>query len=747
MRITTRLNLISGFTLVALALLTAVLLGSFLDYREARANDSLALAMKMNFFERTSCRDQYLLYREDRLKLLWFRNNAAGADLLGQARARFSSERERDLLAMLSMNLEGNTALFRRIVANAENLGRPGADAALAGELDRRLVSQLLVKAAAVGDPLAALEEECGGRMERAFQRLALTVGLFTLSLALVVVLATSQVARLIRKRLVPLHKGVQVVAGGDLAYRLPVDSGGKGGDEFSELAFSFNGMTERLQAFTRRLEAEISERKLSQILEGVDAFVYLKDTQGRYLFVNRPLCEFFGRSKEEVMGRDDRAFFDAETALRLREADRRVLEKGETVRGEETVLNPRDGHAVIYWSVKHPIRDEAGGIYALCGVSTDLTERKQLEAQLHQAQKMQSLGSLAGGVAHDMNNVLGAILGLASAHLSIQPEGTPLHGAFGTIAKAAERGAAMVKGLLGFARKTPASNLPLDPNALVREVADLLERTKPARVRLELDLAADPGRVRGDAGALSHALMNLCVNALDAMPEGGALTLRTAGRGGEVEVAVEDTGSGMDPEVLEKAMDPFFTTKGQGKGTGLGLSLVYSTMAAHRGRLELRSEPGRGTLALLRFPVCEEAGPLPVSRAAPPAVARPLSVLLVDDDDLMRTSSRSLLEVLGHQVALALCGEEAVAKLEQGFLPDVVIMDLNMPGWGGSGTLPRLRALCPDLPVLLATGRADQTALDLVEAFAGVTLLSKPFSLEELKEGLPRTSPPVGPA
>jgi len=364
----------------------------------------------------------------------------------------------------------------------------------------------------------------------------------------------------------------------------------------------------------------------------------------------------------------------------------------------------------------------------------------RDLEAQFQQAQKMESLGVLAGGVAHDMNNVLGAILAVASTHIGSQPPGSPLHHALETICKATERGGRMVKGLLGFARQTPTEERVLDMNALLGDQVALLERTTLAKVHLQLDLEAGLSPIRGDGGALAHAIMNLCVNAVDAMPENGTLTLRTRNLDGDrIEVAVEDTGAGMPREVLEKALDPFFTTKAVGKGTGLGLAMVYSTVKAHRGQMTLQSEPGRGTRVKLVFPACEPEIATPEAGPGSPAGTSggALDVLLVDDDELIQSSIQAVLEILGHRVDPAWSGEEALAKLEAGSRPDLIILDVNMPGLGGAGTLPRLRAMRPAVPVLLATGRIDQTALTLVSDHPGVTLLAKPFGLRELQKHL----------
>jgi PAS domain S-box-containing protein len=368
-----------------------------------------------------------------------------------------------------------------------------------------------------------------------------------------------------------------------------------------------------------------------------------------------------------------------------------------------------------------------------------DITARSA-EAQVRKSNQMESLGVLAGGVAHDMNNVLGAILGLATANLEIQPAGSPTYRAFDTISRAALRGGKMVKSLLNFARNSPVEERVVDLNAIVQEEVSLLEHTTLSRIRLEMDLAPDLQPMRGDAGALAHAVMNLCVNSVDAMPHSGTLRLRTRNLpGGMIEALVEDTGQGMTRDVLDRALDPFFTTKAPGKGTGLGLSMVYSTVKAHQGRMELESEPGRGTRVHLKFPACPPDAPAaePARAATGRRPSRPLQILVVDDDDLVLTSTTMQLEVLGHGVTPVSGGAEALRRLEAGLEADLVVLDMHMPGMGGAETFERLRALRPGLPVLLATGRADPVAMDLAEDSEGVTILAKPFTLHDLQNHL----------
>jgi CheY-like chemotaxis protein len=276
-----------------------------------------------------------------------------------------------------------------------------------------------------------------------------------------------------------------------------------------------------------------------------------------------------------------------------------------------------------------------------------------------------------------------------------------------------------------------------VDVNALLREQAGLLERTTLARVRVDLHLEPGLHPTLGDPGALAGAFMNLCVNAVDAIADQGTLTLRTRTLDREwIEVAVEDTGSGMTGEVMARAMDPFFTTKEVGKGTGLGLSMVYSAVKTHHGRLDIHSEPGRGTRVTVRLPRCQDGpGAEEPQAPAPAAAGTGRLVLVVDDDELIQASMREVLRVMGHRAEVAARGEEGLARLEGGLQPDLVILDMNMPGLGGAGTLPGIRALRPAVPVLLSTGRADPAAQALAAAHPGVLLVSKPFGLKELRQ------------
>jgi two-component system, cell cycle sensor histidine kinase and response regulator CckA len=498
-----------------------------------------------------------------------------------------------------------------------------------------------------------------------------------------------------------------------------------------------------------RRAEEELrsSEARYRSLFNNAQVGMFRTRLDGsEILELNDRYLQIIGRTREEVLHSPSSALW-AHPEVRA-EMVRRLLAAGHVTDFEMSIRHS-SGKAVPCLTSIRLFREEG----LLEGSLQDISERKQAEAerarfqaQLLQTQKMESLGTLSGGIAHDMNNVLGAILGLASANVELQPPGSPTGFAFETIAKAATRGGEMVRSLLAFARQSPTEERVLDVNALIREEIHLLERTTLAKVQLKLDLDPALHPIRGDGGALTHALMNLSINAVDAMSGIGVLTLRSRNLDQDwIEVAVEDTGCGMPPEVLARAMEPFFTTKQVGKGTGLGLSMVYSTVKAHGGDLEIASTPGQGTSVKLRLPACEPgAEPSPHGDGPAPSApeTRRLTVLLVDDDELIQNSVEAMLLGLGHGVITSPSGEHALAAIQAGAEPHVVILDMNMPGLGGAGTLPRLRDLRPDLPVLLATGRTDQTALDLAKSHPRITLLPKPFTLADLKRGLELSEP-----
>ena len=359
--------------------------------------------------------------------------------------------------------------------------------------------------------------------------------------------------------------------------------------------------------------------------------------------------------------------------------------------------------------------------------------EQRALEKRLQETEKLESLGNLAGGVAHDMNNVLGAIMGLASMERERAEPCTHGRRALEAIVQACARGRDLVQSLLCFARRDLEELRPVDVNHLLEELVGLLSHTTLQRIQLGTDL--DPGllSVEGDAGALNHAFLNVCVNAVDAMPEGGSLVLRTR-NGPERTVVVEfqDTGEGMTEDVLQRVTEPFFTTKPAGKGTGLGLAMTYGTVQAHQGTLTFSSQRGAGTQVRMVFPGVRAAS-TPAPEVGGGAAQRGLHILLVDDDAMVREAMTEVLTFQGHLPDCAEGGQEALDLLALGTPFDLIILDLNMPGLSGQDVLPHILAMRPGQRVLLSSGYTEASIKGLLEGRPSVRSLSKPFTIHEL--------------
>lgn len=367
------------------------------------------------------------------------------------------------------------------------------------------------------------------------------------------------------------------------------------------------------------------------------------------------------------------------------------------------------------------------------------MSQRELAEGKLRQAQKMEMIGQLTGGVAHDFNNLLMAVIGnldLLRKHLSDDPRALRL---IDGAQQGAKRGASLTQRLLAFARRQDLSLVVADLADLVRGITPLIERTIGTSAELRFELPDVPVRAELDVNQVELALLNLVVNARDAMPTGGTLSIRVdridapGGTGtGVVRLIVTDTGHGMDAATLEKATEPFFSTKGVGKGTGLGLSMIDGLVEQLGGQFELSSVVGRGTPAELRFPATDKATAAamePVSQGVTEPGNGGLRILMVDDDALIAMSSVDMLEDLGHEVLEANSGEAALRHLEAGEPFDLMITDFSMPKMNGAQLARAARALRPDLPIILATGYADLPSGEEVD----LPRLAKPYDQRQL--------------
>jgi len=498
------------------------------------------------------------------------------------------------------------------------------------------------------------------------------------------------------------------------------------------------------------------SETKSYELFNDAPVGYFEYDTQGRITNVNRTELEMLGSSFGEVVGQHVWKFVAEED-----EARQRILAKlaGSVppAQGLERTYRRKDGTTfpVLMWD--RLLRDPGGKIEGIRSTIQDITERKQmekekalLEEQLRQSQKMEALGRLAGGIAHDFNNLLTIIKGYSQLFLIDLKKGDPMGKGIEQILKATQRASDLIRQLLAFSRRQVMEMRVLDLNNLLGDLDKMLRRVIGEDIILVTLLAEDLDAVKADPGQIGQVLMNLVVNARDAMPSGGKLTIETANvvlgeeyvttrremcRGRYVMLSVSDTGVGMDPEVRDRIFEPFFTTKEKDKGTGLGLSTVYGIVQQSGGNIWVNSEPGKGTTFEIYLPV---VGPLEerterVAGGGEIAGGKE-TILIVEDFEEVRQLVREVLERQGYAVLEAANGDETLkicARMKDKI--DLIVTDVVMPGMSGRELADRMKALRPEMKVLYTSGYADDTVVQYGVERDGIHYLQKPFTTEGL--------------
>lgn len=481
---------------------------------------------------------------------------------------------------------------------------------------------------------------------------------------------------------------------------------------------------------------------ELQLIVDAIPGFVFYKDTNNNIRRVNRAAAESFGMLAEQLANTPTERWYPGEAADLYRD-DREVIASGKPKLGIiERVEVPRLGKR-WFETAKLPQFDGEGRVIGIVVVAQDITERKQLEDRLLQAQKLESIGRLAGGVAHDFNNLLTSIFGLITvAQREVAPD-SMAHEYLALLNLAAEGGANLTKQLLAFARRQIIEPQVIDLNKLVRETSNLLQRVLGEDIEVKVELAPRGTRVKADANQLSQLLLNLALNARDAMPSGGTLSFRTAqvemcdqerllpdaAPGTYAMLSVRDTGEGLSEEARAHLFEPFFTTKDFGKGTGLGLAMCYGIVKQNGGLIGVESQVGVGTAFHVYLPVTDaplEATPPPRRHA--PVRAGHETLLFVEDDDLVRQLAVTELSSHGYRLIVASNGEEAL-KAATGHEGDIhlLITDVIMPRMGGIELAREFRKLRPRAPVLYLSGYTDEALKDATH------LLRKPFAHEAL--------------
>ncbi len=497
----------------------------------------------------------------------------------------------------------------------------------------------------------------------------------------------------------------------------------------------------------TRQRLAEEQFYRLSRAVEQSPVSIVITDLDGRAQYVNSKFIAVTGHTLEDILDQHIEVLRDGHPNDDSYRKFWDTIRAGEEWRGE---LATRRGDSQTVWeSVKVScLRSPAGEITNFLCLREDITERKKLEQDLRQVQKMESLGTLAGGIAHDFNNLLAIINGYAEFCQSGTPEPAVLEKSLREIHRAAIRASGLVKQILTFSRKAEVKFSPIDLNQLARELVSLLAETFPRTVTIQLNLKDRLPPLLADQIQIQQIILNLCVNARDAMPQGGTITLSTDTQSGAnlahlgaepaktyARLRISDTGTGMSPEVRARLFEPFFTTKPVNQGTGLGLAVVYGIVTAHHGVLDVESTLGAGSAFSAYLPLAEaNSTPTALVHAPDSFPGGTEQLLIIDDEDPLRELLAAAFTRKGYRVTTAASGLDAIEHIQDTGRPfDAVLLDLNMPGASGVDVLKVIRAVRPKVHVIVISGHITPVARKELEALGQREFIQKPYRLDDI--------------
>lgn len=492
------------------------------------------------------------------------------------------------------------------------------------------------------------------------------------------------------------------------------------------------------------------SERRFRTIFESAQDAIYLKDQELRYTLVNPAMERLYKMDSDDFMGKTDEELFGSANTSEALASDRRVLQ-GKIVE-EELLVHGKATQT--FHSIRVPLIEKPGKVNGICGFARDITSVKELEAQLLQAQKMEAVGTLAGGISHDFNNLLQAISSYTQMLIMDEDKESPNFSKLKAIEMAALRASELTAQLLTFSRKVEIHPRPINVNHIVKQVEKLLKRTIPKMIEMELDLEHQLQTVNADAGQMEQVLLNIGVNARDAMPDGGRLTFKTCNITKEKSVhrphlspktdeyvllSIADSGHGMEEDTLKRIFEPFYTTKASGKGTGLGLAMVYGIIQNHGGYIFCDSTIGEGSQFSIYLPVIQLEVPedeqiqeeeIPQGKGE--------SILFIDDEHYLRELAEEYLTFSGYDVVAVDSGEEGIAlykKKKDQF--SVIILDLIMPGMGGKACLKQILEVDPEAKVIICSGHSpDDPETDEILTKA-MCFIKKPYDFRKLLKKL----------
>lgn len=504
----------------------------------------------------------------------------------------------------------------------------------------------------------------------------------------------------------------------------------------------------------TEGKQAEKSLQDLSLAVNASGDIVFMTDKEGLITSINAQFTALYGYNQEEVVGKvTPRILKSGRQSQEVYEQFWETILRGELFRGE-VINKSKDGRFIFIEETVSPFLDDRGRIAGFLAIQRNITERKQLEARLLQAQKMEAIGRLAGGIAHDFNNILLPIIGYAELSLLKLPPDDELYADLTRIRKAADRAAGLVRQILAFSRQQVLEMRVLGLNAVILDFSEMIRRLIGEDIELEIFLEPALYQVKADKGQLEQVLLNLVINARDAMPTGGKLTIETANVYLEEEyvkkhaglqipghfamLSVSDTGHGMDAATKERIFEPFFTTKAESKGTGLGLATVFGIIQQHGGSIWVYSEPGHGATFKIYLPQAKDAAQRPVTVATekPVSMGGTETILVVEDEEMVRQLVCETLAAHGYKVIEAQSPSEAVQlATEYKETIHLLLTDVIMPGMNGKALYHQVAAIYPSIKVLYMSGYTDNAIVHHGVLDEGVNFLQKPFTVNNLAQ------------
>lgn len=514
--------------------------------------------------------------------------------------------------------------------------------------------------------------------------------------------------------------------------------------DEIGLLSREFSNMVKTLQDRNRQISI------LAKAMENASDMIFLTDTEGMFTYINPAFIKLLGYSYEDIIGKRPSIMDSSQYPKEYYKRIWQTIKDGKDWCGEVSVRT-KGGDVRLCEASIAPVFDDKGNVISYLTIKRDITEKRKMDDQLLQIQKLETIGTLVGGISHDFNNILAGITGAVSLLRRQPPEGDKYFKYIDIIEQQASRGARIVHQLIGFARKGKYIIESVNINNVLKDLIMVITETFDRRIEIKYNLSADVPCVEGDSNQLYQVFLNLCVNARDAMPEGGTLFIRSSlvkKNGGDVSISINnmpageytcicvtDTGIGMDKDTQKRIFEPFFTTKEVGKGTGLGLAMVYGIVKSHRGYITVYSEPGMGTsfkIYLPRIMQMEKEGGVAMNKEDVSEIMKKERVILfVDDEPVLRELARDILESSGYRVYLAKDGEEAVELYKRrGEEIDAVVVDMVMPVLDGKRVCEIIYGMNRDVKLLVSSGyMEDMVIRNLLTDRIAAGFIQKPYT------------------